>query len=212
MKLTRARQFHTRVEIQNDAAALRHEIDIGETRKRLKHARLILSQTRAPFSFETLHNHLCKLARCKNLGPILLHKNVLKVLILVELRFVVVIFLINFKCNDLDPGLIGIIKELLNQKSTGKASLISGVIAIRLAVISLIDAEDLSHTVSQEERLRGGIIRDVNKELILNNIKYMCNTKSLRKCLNVFDRGIGIHKWKGIQNGGMELREEQFRL
>ena len=212
MKLTRARQFHTRVEIQNDTAALRHEIHIGETRERLKHTRLVLSQTRAPFSFEALHNHLRELTRCKNLGSILLHKNVLKVLILVELRLIIVIFLINFKGNDLDPGLVGIIKELLNQESTGKASLISGVIAIRLAVISLIDAENLSHTVSQEERLRGGIIRDVNKQLILNNIKYMCNTKSLRKCLNVFDRSIGIHKWKCVQNGGMEFGEEQFCL
>ena len=139
MKLTRARQFHARVKIQNDAAALRHKIHIGETRERLKHTRFILSQTRAPFSFKSLHNHLREFACCKNLGSVLLHKNVLKVLILIELRLIIVIFLINFKGNNLDPGLVGIIKELLNQESAGKASLISGVITICSIVVSLID-------------------------------------------------------------------------
>ena len=151
-------------------------------------------------------------ACCKNLGSVLLHKNVLKVLILVELRLIIVIFLVDFKGNNLDPGLVTIIKEFLNQESTGKTPLISRIIAIRFIVISLIDTEDLSYTVSQEESLRGGIIRDVNKQLILNNIKYMSDAKSLGKRLNVFHRGIGIHKWKGVQNGGMELREEQFRF
>jgi hypothetical protein len=52
----------------------------------------------------------------------------------------------------------------------------------------------------------------MNKELVSNDVQYMGFTESLRQRFNVLNGGSRIQKRIGIDNGGMQLGEEQFRV
>ena len=56
------------------------------------------------------------------------------------------------------------------------------------------------------------VIRHMNKELVSNDIQYMGFAESLCQRFNVLNGSRRIQKRIRIDNGGMQLREKQFRV
>ena len=218
IELTRTGEFQTGVKVQNDTAAVTHEVQVGNTGECLDDTGLVIvaAFARAPLAFEGAGETLVDESLMKNETHHACTKEIFEAVAGI-LLFMVVIFLVNTATEGFQPGAIDALEELLNGEATSNKALITGVVLIGGRVQLLDNAKNGAHTVSQEGNFGAKIpfiFLEVNvaEEFVHENVVDADETESFRELLDVCQGVVCCKNGLGGVHGGAEEFSQGLRF
>ena len=220
MELAGSSQLHSCVKVENDTAAVAHEIQIRDAAESLENASLLIAvaesataagTARHPLALESAHDHIGDKLEAEDLAGVSLAEHIGELLALVD-RCIVRIFIVNGEAHSLLPGRIGICKKHTDENTAGHTALVARIVAIRLAVNAHVNAEELAHGLGERMNPRAALVCDMDEHLVKEDIVDVADGESLCHRLDELDCGERVKEREGLGQGGQEERNHLARL
>ena len=153
VKLAGTRNLHACVKVENDTAAVAHEIEVGDATESLENTCLLVTVTestaaartaRHPLALESTHDHLRDQIQVEEFARVAFAEHIDELLALVNRR-IVRILVINGQAHCLLPRRIRICEKHTNKNSARHAALVPCVITIRFPINADVNAHELAH-------------------------------------------------------------------